>query len=449
MESLKEVWNSVLCYCQDRERLSEVAYKVWISPLELVDFEDLSATLFIRTEFQKGIIEKQYLKLLKDAFADVLGFDVTINIITEDESKKLDYNPSSYLSQISEENDLRQHDGGEYEYTFDTFIVGASNKFAHAASLAVATHPVDSYNPLFIYGGSGLGKTHLLYAINNEIKKNNPSSNVIYVKGEQFTNELIEAITTKTNKEFQEKYRKADVLLVDDIQFIGGKVSTEEEFFHTFNDLFQAKKQIVLTSDRPPKEMASLAERIRTRFEWGLLADIQPPDFETRVAIIRRKADLLTFYIPDDVAEYLANRLKNNIRQLEGAVKKLNAYKKLEGVSPSIMTAQTAIRDILNDNQPVVITVERIITEIARTFNITPADIRSSKRAANISEARQISMYIVHAITDMTMTAIGAEFGNRDHSTVVYANKQVELMIKRDPRKREIVEDIIKNIRGN
>ena len=303
------------------------------------------------------------------------------------------------------------------------------------------------YNPLFIYGNSGLGKTHLLYAICNEISKNYPQMNIIYIKGDEFTNELIEAIRRGTTVEFHQRYRKADILLVDDIQFIAGKDSTQEEFFHTFNTLYEAKKQIVLTSDRPPKDIATLEERLLTRFEWGLTADVQPPDFETRIAIIKRKAELLEIDLPDNVAEYIANRLKNNIRQLEGAVKKMKAYYLLAGEALSVSTAQAAISDIINNHQPAPMTIEKIIEEVARTFGTSPEDIRSPKRSANISSARQIAMYVVREITQLPMTSIGEAFGGRDHSTVVYAIQQVEKNIGRDPKTRDTVQDIIKNIR--
>ncbi len=474
MESFREVFSLVSSYC--KEQISEVAHTLWIKDIEPVKFEDGTAYLYVKSEFKKNIIEEKYLDLLKRAFESVLGFDVNIKVMCDDPSES-----KPAFSQAAQPNTAQPSapvytsnqsysrppqntasygfspnetaKTGEYEYTFSTFIVGSSNKFAHAASLAVATNPAEAYNPLFIYGGSGLGKTHLLYAICNEIKQNRPGTNIIYVKGEEFTNELIEAITTARNNElaknFHDKYRNADVLLVDDIQFIAGKEQTQEEFFHTFNTLYQAGKQIVLTSDRPPKEIKTLEDRLRTRFEWGLLADIQPPDFETRIAIIRRKAELLNIEINDEVAEYIANRLKNNIRQLEGAVKKINAYKMLAGSLPSISIAQNAIRDILNDNQPVPVTVERIISEVGRTYGVSPQDIRSNKRVASISSARQISMYIVREITQMSMSSIGEEFGGRDHSTVVYAIQQVAKNMATDSRYRETVEDILKNIRDS
>lgn len=464
MESFREVFNLVSSYC--REQISEVAHTLWIKDIEPVKFEDGTAYLYVKSEFKKNIIEEKYLDLLKRAFESVLGFDVNICVLCEDPASQPAAFPtvtqtapspnavtplSAFQNHTAAQPDSAK--SGEYEYTFSTFIVGSSNKFAHAASLAVATNPAEAYNPLFIYGGSGLGKTHLLYAICNEIKQNRPGTNIIYVKGEEFTNELIEAIAVARNNElarnFHDKYRNADVLLVDDIQFIAGKEQTQEEFFHTFNTLYQAGKQIVLTSDRPPKEIKTLEDRLRTRFEWGLLADIQPPDFETRIAIIRRKAELLNIEIPDEVAEYIANRLKNNIRQLEGAVKKINAYKLLAGSAPSISIAQNAIRDILNDNQPVPVTVERIISEVGRTYGVSAQDIRSNKRVAAISSARQISMYIVREITQMSMSSIGEEFGGRDHSTVVYAIQQVAKNMSTDSRYRETVEDILKNIRDS
>ncbi|MEG2054397.1 MAG: chromosomal replication initiator protein DnaA, partial [Oscillospiraceae bacterium] len=337
---------------------------------------------------------------------------------------------------------------GSYAFTFENFIVGSTNKFAHAAAQAVAANPSKAYNPLFIYGNSGLGKTHLLNAIRIEIAKNHPEFNIVYVDGEAFTNEIINAIQTNQTNEFHEKYRAADVLLVDDIQFIGGKDSTQEEFFHTFNTLHQNDKQIVLASDRPPKEIKSLEDRLRTRFEWGLTADIQPPDFETRVAIVKRKADLLGLDIFPDVPEYIANNIKNNIRQLEGVVKKMNAYRLLENTEPSMECAQKSIKDILSEIEPMPITIEKIISEVARTFNIPTADVRSRKRTASVSNARKTAMYVVREITGLSTLEIGKEFGGRDHSTVVYALSEMAKDLEIDSRLKETVEDIIKNARS-
>lgn len=439
LESFNQVFDIVSDYC--KQNISEIAYSLWIKDIEPLKFEDSTAFLKVKTKFKKNIVEEKYLDLLKKAFSVVLGFDIDITVICDEQEEK------NTDTRQTQEEDL-PGSNGEYEYTFQTFIVGSSNKFAHAASLAVAANPANAYNPLFIYGASGLGKTHLLYAICDEIGKTMPSKTTIYVKGEEFTNELIDAIYRENTKHFHDKYRFADILLVDDIQFIGGKESTQEEFFHTFNSLYQDGKQIILTSDRPPKEIKTLEDRLRTRFEWGLIADIQPPDFETRTAIIRRKAELLHLDIPTEVAEYIANRLKTNIRQLEGAVKKLKAYQQLAGSPPSILVAQNAIRDILNDNQPVPVTIDRIISEVGRTYGISPQDIRSTKRSANISSARQISAYIIREVTQISMSAVGEELGGRDHSTIVYAIQQVEKNMLKDSHYKETVGDIIKNIRN-
>jgi chromosomal replication initiator protein len=435
MDSFTEVWNLVCAFC--KTKITEIAYSTWISRIEplTLDFSGGVAVLKVPNELHRQTVMHYYMDLLEEAFRQIFSQEIQIRICI----------PEELESEKKKEEAAENSDN--YEFTFDTYIVGSSNKFAHAASMAVASKPATLYNPLFIYGNSGLGKTHLLYAIKNEISRTNQNMNIVYIKGDEFTNELIEAIRRGTTGEFHQRYRKADVLLVDDIQFIAGKDSTQEEFFHTFNTLYEAKKQIVLTSDRPPKDIATLEERLLTRFEWGLTADIQPPDFETRIAIIKRKAELLKIDLPDSVTEYIANRLKNNIRQLEGAVKKMKAYYLLNGEPLSINTAQAAISDIINNDQPTPFTVEKIIDEVARTFGTTAEDIRSSKRSANISNARQIAIYAIREITQMPMTSIGKEFGGRDHSTVVYAIQQVEKLILRDPKTKATVEDIIKNIR--
>lgn len=430
MDSFNEIFAAVKNYC--KERVAPATYDLFFAELEPDRFENGTAGILVRSTFVQGVLEERYLDMLKEAFNSVLGFDVEIKLEAKAEPQPESVNLS----------------GGSYDYTFDNFIVGQNNKFAHAAALSVASNPSKSWNPLFIYGTSGLGKTHLLFAIQYEIAKNNPDFKISYVDGDRFTNEIIAAIADKTMNEFHDKYRTVDVLLVDDVQFIGGKESTQEEFFHTFNTLYNAGKQIVLASDRPPKEIKSLDDRLRTRFEWGLTADIQPPDFETRVAIIRRKAALLNLDIPDDVAEFIANHLKNNIRQLEGAVKKLNAYYLLEGIQPVIGAAQNAIKDILNETQPLPVTIEKITSEVARTYNVSPEDIRSRKRTNIISTARMVAMYCVREITGISMEEIGSQFGGRDHSTVVYACNTIDTRLKSDTQMRETVEDIIKNVRS-
>ena len=436
MNSFNEAWNLICDFC--KTRITDVAYKTWISRIEPVklDFERGKAVLMVPNEFHRQTLNRCYRLLLNDAFREIFGSGIDICFSTPDE-----------INESGKKSDQTLAIDSDYEFTFDTYIVGSSNKFAHAAALAVAANPAGAYNPLFIYGNSGLGKTHLLYAICNDIKKSNPDKTFLYIKGDDFTNELIESIRKNTTSEFHQKYRKTDILLVDDIQFIAGKDSTQEEFFHTFNTLYEAKKQIVLTSDRPPKEIQTLEDRLRTRFEWGLIADIQPPDFETRIAIVKRKAELLDIKMPNEVCEYIAKKLKTNIRQLEGAVKKMKAHHLLGGEPMGIQTAQMAISDILNNDQPPPVTIEKIIEEVARTFNVSAQDIRSSRRSASVSNARQISMYVVREITQLPLVSIGEEFGGRDHSTIVYALQQVEKNLSKDQKTKAMVEDIVKNIR--
>lgn len=434
MDSFIEAWNLISEYCQNN--ITDVAYKTWFTRIKPVsmDFEKGIVSLEVPNEFHKQTILRCYSDLIGEALVTVFNSKIDFELLIPNEiqsTKKIE--PSS-------END-------DYELTFETFVVGPSNRFAHAACLAVAGKPAALYNPLFIYGNSGLGKTHLLKAISKEITKSSPEYNIVYIKGDEFTNEMIEAIRSGTTAAFREKYRRADVFLVDDIQFIAGKESTQEEFFHTFNTLYESNKQIILTSDRPPKDISTLEDRLKTRFEWGLTADVQPPDFETRIAIITRKAESLNITIPGNVSEYIANKLKSNIRQLEGAVKKVRAFHQIENMPINVSTAQAAISDIINNSQPTPVTVDKIIEEVSRTYGVTPEDMLSQKRKAVISSARQIAMYIVKEITQMPMMAIGETFGGRDHSTVVYAIKQVEEKMDVEPDTKAKISDIIKNIR--
>jgi len=450
MNTYDEVYEAVKAYCTKGDRVGKTAQSLWLDPLQFARLEGTDAVFYCTTNLQKEVIMNNYEHLLQEAFEEVLGFHVDLRLIVMEKEEKEKPTIPENFEEI--QNDLeKDFDNAEYSYTFDTFIVGGSNEFAYAACTSVARGDgPNTYNPLFIWSQPGLGKTHLITAISHEMKKRNPDLNIVYVTGEAFTNELIEAIYQKKDtSKFHDKYRNADVLLVDDIQFIAGRDSTQEEFFHTFNKLYEEGKQIILTSDRPPKDMKTLEDRIRSRFEAGLIADISLPDYETRVAIIRRKAELLNLSIPDDVAEFIANRLKSNIRQLEGAVKKLKALKQLANSSPSISMAQSVIRDILTDEQPLPVTVENIIAEVSALYGVTPEDIRSKKRSQPISSARKVAIYLVHEITQMTLASIGAEFGNRDHSTVVYAVKFVEQQVKKDPNMRDAIDAITKTIQGN
>lgn len=448
MESFADVFGYVKKLCS--ESITDVSYNLWIKPVEPMDFENDTAILFVKEDFHKGILNDKYMRLLKDSFREVMGYDVDIKILSEKDTGTPD---DTYVAPEDEEEahtiDFERFDK-KYEYTFDTFIVGKSNEFAHAACRAVAQNQNTKFNnPLFIYGPSGLGKTHLMLAITNYVKEKNPEKRIVFENSECFTNELVNSLKKSRNlDDFHLKYRNADILLLDDIQFIAGKESTQEEFFHTFNELYQQGKQIILTSDRPPKDIKTLEERIRNRFESGLMADISFPDYETRLAIIKRKAEMLKLDMPDEVAAYIAKRLKSDIRQLEGTVKKMKANQLFTGAHPSIAIAQNVIRDVLNDSQPEPVTVEKIINEVSKTFGVSEDDIRSKKKNAQISLARQTAIYIVRQITQMSLEAIGKEFNGRDHATMVYTIKKVEKSMTTDTHYREIIEDTIKNIKA-
>ncbi len=432
MNSFQEIWELVKQELQSS--VTEVAYDLWLKPLEFVKFEDDTAYLSI-DNFKRKIISNKFMNVLNDAFEGIFGFKVNIEFIVQGETEKK-----------TEEKEKHETPTFEYEYTFDNFIIGPSNRFAHAAALNVANHPGITYNPLFIYGHSGLGKTHLLLAIENEMRKQRPDAEIIYTSGELFTNELIFYIRNHNTNDFHDKYRKCDVLLVDDIQFIAKGETTQEEFFHTFNALKNNGSQIVLTSDRPPKEMMTLEERLRTRFEMGLIADVQPPTIETRMAIVKKKSEDLNIHLDDDVIQFIAENIKKNIRQLEGTVKKIKAYQEVERTEPSIAVAKRAISDIINDNQPLPVTVDNIINEVSRTFDVSAADIRSAKKSASIALARQVAIYIVNQVTGLSLKSIGMEFGNKHHSTIIYSLKECKAKLEKDIGLKSTVDDIIKNI---
>ena len=437
MDSYSEAWALVKDYCKGK--VTETIYSLWLEPLTMVSFEDNRITL-LTSDFKAGIVKSKFLDLLNEAFEATMGFPVEIEIVTENVARK-----ETKEERIQE----LQETTGNSDLTFENFIVVSSNELAYATAQAVAKTPSKAYNPLVIYGNSGLGKTHLLNAICAEIKKNNPKSNIIYLRCEDFTNELVKSIEKNTMTSFHEKFRSADVLLIDDIQFLAGKTQTQEEFFHTFNKLYEENKQIVLTSDRPPKEIALLEDRIKNRFEWGILADIQPPSIETRMAIINQKASELGLNLPDEVVQYIAEKIKSNIRQLEGAVKKLNALCTINGHEPSIILADKAIKDIISDNQPIPVTIDKILNEVARTYGTTVENILSDKRTAKISEARQAAMYIIREITGLTTEKIGEEFGGKHHSTVIYNINECEKDMENNSAIKTTIQSIINNINEN
>lgn len=438
METFIEAWNLICDYLKNQ--IPEVSYNLWIGKIEPVnlDFSSGSVVLKVPTPFHRDIIMKSYQNNLKEAFNNVLGSEFQIDILTEDQME------------LQEETKEETKKSDDYEFTFETFIVGPSNKFAHAAAMAVATKPAVLYNPLFIYGNSGLGKTHLLYAICNEIEKNNPNINIVYIKGDEFTNELIEAIRRGTTAEFRQKYRKSDVLLVDDIQFIAGKESTQEEFFHTFNALHGAKKQIIISSDKPPKDMEILEDRIRSRFEWGLLADISSPDYETRVAILRKKEEMDGYNLDDSIIEYIAKNIKSNIRELEGSLNKIIAYANLEKREVTMELAETVLKDIISPNDKKIITPEYIINTVAEHYDITPEDIIGTKRNSKVVYPRQIAMYLCRELANIPLKSIGQCMGNRDHTTIMHGCDKIEQELKTSQTTQKAIEILKKKLQpGN
>lgn len=450
MESFNDIWDAVLEYC--RVRVNETAYNLWIKIVKFDNFENSVVTLRFPKPMHKNIVTSQYGALLDEAFENVLGFKVKIEYVCDDvfETPK-SRNENSSVNLVQHLEDYRNE-----QFTFENFIVGASNRFAYAAAKAVASDPgsrmnsgsFSNYNPLFIYGNSGLGKTHILNAICHEIEKNFPDMNIMYIRAEQFANEFYQALQNKTIDEFHNKYRNnIDVFLIDDIQFISGKTSTEEEFFHTFDTLVYNGKQVVLTSDRPPKDIQSITDRLKSRFEDGLLADIQPPEFETRCEIIKRKANLLNFRIDDPVVSYIADKIKTNIRQLEGVTKKLYALCDINGHEPTVALAQNVIKAVMEDTQPLPVTIQRIVDEVSRTTGISVEDIYSKIQKANISHARKITFYIVRKITNMSYEDIGEEF-NKHHSTVMYNIEQIEKEMAENSKLSRQVNDIINNIKS-
>ena len=433
------IWAKVLGYMENL--LTETVVSDWFIDAELVEVTDNQLVLCSHDEFHYDVIKSRFVPYIQDAMKEIFQKKVEVIVLSDGE-----------LAALQEQQTNRRPRFIEYnpQFTFDRFVVGPSNQFAHAAAKSVAKKPADVNNPLFIHGPSGLGKTHLLYAIANEINKEHPDFNIVYIKGDEFTNELINSLQEGRKKEeFRNKYRNADLFLVDDIQFIAGKEATQEEFFHTFNSLYENHKQIVLTSDRPPNELTRLEDRLRTRFEWGLLADINPPDYETRMAIIRNKCNSLEFSIPDDVCSYIADNITNNIRQLEGTVKKIKAYHDLTGMTVDLPNVTRAIKDMYKGKADTLPTPDLIIKETARYFNITESAIRSTQRNKGVAEARQMAMYLVRSMTNLSFPDIGAHFGGRDHTTVLYSVSKVEAMVDQaDNPIHETIRDIKANING-
>ncbi len=451
IEEIREIWNMVKE--SFRSELSETSIDLWFGEITVVSFDtsEYVLTLGIPSAFKFDIVKNKYLTSIESKFCQLLGFDVKVNLtftgsaaagdsiksqvigIEPPQKKEKEEEVKSPLNTLTDFN---------FEYTFENFIVGSTNKFAHAACVAVANRPANyesdtrrslsTYNPLFIYGNSGLGKTHLMHATINRMKQNNPNIKIIYTRGEDFTNQMIACLANKTMAEFHEKYRNCDVLLIDDIQFIAGKTSTQEEFFHTFNALYDGKKQIILTSDRPPRDIKTLEDRLTSRFEWGLLADIEPPDLELRIAIIKKKAEQVNITIPDDVLTFLGENLRSNIRQIEGAIKKLGALSFLSGKEINMELAQECISELLGGAEPVSVTVDKIFNKMFEKYGISKESLTGNKRNKDIANTRHITIYLIRELTEMSFPSIAKIFG-RDHSTIISSHRLVEFKMLDDP----------------
>ena len=441
MNSLNDVWEELKKILS--RQLTPTAMKTWFSDCEPVELEDCRLVLCTSNAFKRNMIDERFSKIIKAALSDLFSENFDL-LILAGEAEKDEYLNSRREEPVDDDNPLPEMEG----YTFDRFIVGKSNEFAHAAALNVAKNPGKNYNPLFIYGNSGLGKTHLLLAIGQYIHTNTPSASIAYVKGDEFTIQMVKAIKEGTVEEFHNRYRKVDLLLVDDIQFIAGKRSTQEEFFNTFNNLYEAGHQIVITSDRPPLEMSLLDDRLRTRFEGGLMADIQPPDLETRMAIARNKAAQLGLLLSDEAVGYIANTITANVRQLEGVIKRLTAFKELLGEQVTIETAKRAIADVIRDGDYIP-TPENIIRETAKYYNIKEEELTGQSRSKNTVMARQVSMHLMRTLTNLSLTAIGEQHGGRNHATVLSSIRKVEELLKSDPTMAGVIRDITSNITTN
>ena len=432
MNSLNDIWDKVIEILSNQ--LTPTAINTWFSDCTPVDLEDCRLVLHTTTEFKRNIINSRFSESIKAVLSDIFACDFDLLVLAGDEVNDFELKKKS-------ENSLPEMDG----YTFDNFIVGSSNKFAHAAAIAVAENPGKAYNPLFIYGNSGLGKTHLLLAIGQEIHSRSPEKSIAYIKGDEFTNQMVKSLRENKAEEFRTKYRNVSLFLVDDIQFIAGKQGTQEEFFHTFNNIYEAGNQIVITSDRPPMEMAQLDDRLRTRFEWGLMADIQPPDLETRMAITRNKAAQLGLILSDDAVEYIATNITSNIRQLEGVIKRLTAYKEILDDVITIDSVKRAIKDVIRIGTYTP-TPDIIIRETARYYSLKEEDLRGQNRSKNMTMARQVSMYLMRSLTGLSLKDIGTHYEDRNHATVLSSIRKVEQLLKNDPSMAGTVRDITSNI---
>jgi chromosomal replication initiator protein len=439
--SLTVIWQKALAILETQ--LTKPSFETWLKSTTLLSFDGNLVTIGVANEFAKDWLESRYANLIRTTVRNILNQEVQIRFVLPDQ---IDTSQTPKHTQTFR-NERNYEDLNATQlnpkYTFESFVIGNSNRFAHAASLAVAEAPAKAYNPLFIYGGVGLGKTHLMHAIGNYVLEQKPRARVLYVSSEKFTNELINAIRDDKNVDFRNRYRNIDVLLVDDIQFVAGKERTQEEFFHTFNALYEANKQLILSSDRPPKEIPTLEDRLRSRFEWGLITDIQAPDLETRIAILRKKAKLEDLEVPNEVMVYIADKIQSNIRELEGALIRVVAYSSLTSNEITTELAAEALKDILPSAKPRQISINLIQQIVAEYYSIPLSDFKAKKRTRAVAFPRQIAMYLSRELTDFSLPKIGEEFGGRDHTTVIHAHDKILNDSKKDPNLEAILNEII------
>lgn len=446
VESLDQLWQQTLRHIESK--VSKPSFETWLSETEALSHQDDTLTVSAPNEFIRDWLEDRYRTFLQDAVHEVTGMQFTIKfVLPEDEVATAAADPAPATPTALDQQPTVPEESANMlnaKYTFDTFVIGAGNRFAHAASLAAAEAPAKAYNPLFIYGGVGLGKTHLMHAIGHYVIAHNPTAKVVYLTSEKFTNEFINSIQYNKAVEFRNKYRNIDVLLIDDIQFLAGKEQTQEEFFHTFNTLHESSKQIIISSDRPPKEIPTLEDRLRSRFEWGLITDIQPPDLETRIAVLRKKAKAEGFEISNEAMIYIANQIYNNIRELEGALIRVVAYSSLTNQDITVDLAAEALKDILPSKQPKVVTIHDIQKIVSAHYGLRVEDLKSKRRTKQVAFPRQVAMYLSRELTDCSLPKIGEEFGGRDHTTVIHAYDKISSLLTDDDELSKTIEQLTK-----
>ncbi|MFD1850988.1 chromosomal replication initiator protein DnaA [Oceanobacillus bengalensis] len=446
MENIHELWIATLEKIE--EKVSKPSFETWLKNTKAEALEKNTLVISAPNEFARDWLETQYTDLISDIIGEITGSRLNTKFIIPDIAPEVEEISTAPKPKVIKDNNEFPKTMLNAKYTFDTFVIGAGNRFAHAASLAVAEAPAKAYNPLFIYGGVGLGKTHLMHAVGHYVLENKPNAKVVYITSEKFTNEFINAIMDNKTTNFRNKYRNVDVLLIDDIQFIAGKESTQEEFFHTFNTLHEENKQIIISSDRPPKEIPTLEDRLRSRFEWGLITDITPPDLETRIAILNKKAKAEGLNIPNEVMLYIANQIDTNIRELEGALIRVVAYSSLVNKDIDAPLAADALKDIIPSSKPKVITIKGIQEIIGEHYSIRLEDFVAKKRTKSIAFPRQIAMYLSRELTDFSLPKIGEEFGGRDHTTVIHAHEKISRLLESDPEFNRDIEDLIERIKS-